>query len=161
MTSSKDKTWTIDAKGKNWNKLHVEDDVIPEGLMDFWKDEGGISTNELVSFVNEGDKYVWKDHLGVPEEIIDMNKGFQKVKFENIVDRGSNFPKNLKNNKKINKPHNVTVNLANRDSRLRSKFARFDPRLKHLKHISAGIPIGLLPFIDMEKLLEEKEVKDD
>ena len=46
-------------------------------------------------------------------------------------------------------------------SNLRSKFARFDPRLKHLKNLSAGIPLGLLPFIDFENLLKEKEVKDD
>ena len=168
MTSSKDKTWTIDAKGKNWDKLQVEDEVIPEGLIDYDLNtenvlEGGLSTDEIVGFVNENKrlKEFYNKEFNVPYEIMDMNKGIQKVKFENIVDRGSNFPKNLKNNKKINKPHDVTVNLANRGSRLRSKFARFDPRLKHLKHISAGIPIGLLPFIDMEKLLEEKEVKDD
>ena len=35
---------------------------------------------------------------------------------------------------------------------LRSIFARFDPRLKHLKNLSAGIiPIGLLPFLMNEE----------
>lgn len=40
------------------------------------------------------------------------------------------------------------VQVSYNPSNVRSRFARFDPRLKHLKNLSAGlVPIGLLPFL--------------
>lgn len=39
-------------------------------------------------------------------------------------------------------------------SDLRSIYARFDPRLKHLKNLSAAIPLGVLPFVDDGKTPE-------
>ena len=45
-------------------------------------------------------------------------------------------------------------------SRLRSKFARFDPRLAHLRDLSAGltiIPGGLLALQEMQKRANEEQ----
>ena len=127
-TRSKDPKFNVDAKGQNWQEIPLNDELIDE----FGSAVGyePTSTNMIVDLVNAN------------------RPDLDQVKFSNVIDRGSSYPKNLKGNKTINEPSNVTASLMDRDPLVRSRFARFDPRLKDLKNLSAGlIPIGLLPFL--------------
>ena len=86
--------------------------------------------------------------------------------FENIVDRGPNFKQYRgeadlmaqERTKQASMPSDVINTLD--PSRLRSKFARFDPRLAHLRDLSAGltiIPGGLLALQEMQKRANEEQ----
>ncbi len=167
-------------KGKNWNDLDKNLEVYDPSMGETDLDtiismRNPIWAKELDNLLEKHGKapshgflgntdgtYTTKDiteteFAGRPDAIIpSTNKG---VIFHDIVDRGGFGYSHLYNDKLHNAPSQVRVEFDPKN--IRSKFARFDPRLAHLKDLTAGIPIGLLPFIDMEKLLEEKEVKDD
>ena len=58
----------------------------------------------------------------------------------------------------LSKPSDVDVRLS--PNLVRSKFARFDPRLSNLKNLSAAIasvPGGLLALQEMQKRANEKQ----
>ncbi len=131
-TRSKDAKYNVDAKGENWQEIPLNEELE----MDFGLALGDepTSTNMIVDLVNAN------------------RPDIKQVKFNNVIDRGSSYPKNLKGNTSINQPSTVTASLMDHDPLVRSRFARFDPRLKHLKNLSAGfIPIGLLPFLMNEE----------
>jgi len=135
-TRPKDAKYNVDAKGKNWHLIPLNNELE----MDFGLALGNepTSTNMIVDLVNAN------------------RPDIKQVKFDNVIDRGSSYPKNLKGNTSINEPSTVTASLMDHDPLVRSKFARFDPRLKHLKNLSAGlIPIGLLPFLSNNEGLED------
>jgi hypothetical protein len=58
----------------------------------------------------------------------------------------------------LSKPSNVDVRLS--PNLVRSKFARFDPRLSNLKNLSAAIasiPLVLLDLKEKQKLYNEEQ----
>jgi GNAT superfamily N-acetyltransferase len=127
-TRLKDPKFNVDAKGQNWKEIPLNDELIGE----FGSAVGyePTSTDMIVDLVNAN------------------RPDLDQVKFSNVIDRGSSYPKNLKGNTTINEPSTVTASLMDHNPLVRSRFARFDPRLKHLKNLSAGlVPIGLLPFL--------------
>jgi len=146
-------------KGQNWSDLKKSTKVYDPSL-----GKTDLETvKSLRNPVRSGRSgYTTKDvtfseREGRPEAVTPAtNKG---VIFHDILDRGSSGYAHLFDHDLHNAPSKVRVEFNPKN--IRSKFARFDPRLAHLKNLTAAIPIGLLPFIDMEKLLEEKEVKDD
>ena len=94
--------------------------------------QGGYTTKEITNSLRNNDDFL------------------SGVIFNDIIDRGGAGYSHLNKTTKHNEPSRVRAefNPAN----LRSIFARFDPRLKHLKNLSAGIiPIGLLPFLMNEE----------
>tara|TARA_B100000073_G_scaffold46278_1_gene34277 strand:- start:22239 stop:23348 length:1110 start_codon:yes stop_codon:yes gene_type:complete len=152
-------------KGENWSNLDKNLEVYDPSLGETDLDTVVSMRNPQMSegFLGATDgTYTTKDITFTEREgranavMPSTNKG---VIFHDIVDRGGFGYSHLYDDKLHNAPSQVRVEFDPKN--IRSKFARFDPRLAHLKDLSAGIPIGLLPFIDMEKLLEEKEVKDD
>jgi len=95
--------------------------------------------------------YRTKEITSTENNPIDVNTGFRTkadnvgVIFDNILDRGGGGYTHLNKTSKHNEPSRVRAEFDPKN--IRSKFARFDPRLKHLKNLSAGIALGLLPFI--------------
>ena len=121
--SSNDSAMTLDAKGSNWNRIpDPYDEMFSPEKTDFSMDTEttlpSLSTN------------------------IDMDGG-KALTVKNVVDAGGHHT----GNPKSYHPSTVTVSHMKNNPLVRSRFARFDPRLKHLKNLSAGIPLGLLPFL--------------
>jgi len=90
-------------------------------------------------------------------------RGYDSVEFQNIIDRGSQqlgtFSKkdgrlipDIEAQKAASVPSRVRVGLP---EDMRSIFGRFDPEMRHLRHLSSSVVAGAgLPYI-IEKYLEE------
>lgn len=89
-------------------------------------------------------------------------RGFDSVEFQNIIDRGSQqlgtisdegrLIPDVEAQKAANVPSRVRVGLP---EDMRSIFGRFDPEMRHLRHLSSSVVAGAgLPYI-IEKYLEE------
>tara|TARA_S200000501_G_scaffold59349_1_gene49704 strand:+ start:968 stop:3817 length:2850 start_codon:yes stop_codon:yes gene_type:complete len=136
----KDPKYTADAEGQYFSDLPK--DIIPEFTMSADEDSK-LVTDQVVEYV-KGEDDSFMDFLGIGRG--GQYPDLKNVKFTNVVDRGSYFPSNK--NPNMNKPSTVTASIMNRNPLVRSRFARFDPRLKNLKNLSAGVlPIGILPFL--------------
>ena len=123
-----DSSMTLDAKGRNWSR-------IPDPFDEMYSpDKTNFSVDTLTT-------------LPSLSTDIDMSGG-KSLTVKNVVDAGAFHT----GNPKSYKPSTVTVSHMKNNPLVRSRFARFDPRLKHLKNLSAGfIPIGLLPFLMNEE----------
>jgi hypothetical protein len=119
-----------------------------------------IMPNTEVSFQGEADRlsdYIPVDQYFEPYDVMsntaffdtnDLARIFQgygadRVKFQDIVDRGSSA--------KYYGPESAMpsdVTMVSNPANVRSSFARFDPRLSHLRNLNAaltaGVPLGLL-----------------
>ena len=123
-----DSSMILDAKGRNWSR-------IPDPFDEMYSpDKTNFSVDTLTT-------------LPSLSTDIDMSGG-KSLTVKNVVDAGAFHT----GNPKSYKPSTVTVSHMKNNPLVRSRFARFDPRLKHLKNLSAGfIPIGLLPFLMNEE----------
>jgi len=123
-----DSSMTLDAKGRNWSR-------IPDPFDEMYSpDKTNFSVDTLTT-------------LPSLSTDIDMSGG-KSLTVKNVVDAGAFHT----GNPKSYKPSTVTVSHMKNNPLVRSRFARFDPRLKNLKNLSAGfIPIGLLPFLMNEE----------
>ncbi len=123
-----DSSMTLDAKGRNWSR-------IPDPFDEMYSpDKTNFSVDTLTT-------------LPSLSTDIDMSGG-KSLTVKNVVDAGAFHT----GDPKSYKPSTVTVSHMKNNPLVRSRFARFDPRLKHLKNLSAGfIPIGLLPFLMNEE----------
>jgi len=131
----------LDAGGEMWSQI-PRDTIVRRGASEFpvssyaqgGADVGGVySTNQIARGANlEGDG---------------------GVRFENILDRGMHMPRlrddpsvMLEFQARASEPSTVTTRQDTRG--MRSRFARFDPRLSHLRNLNAaltaGVPLGLL-----------------
>jgi len=92
-------------------------------------------------------------------------RGYDSVEFQNIIDRGSQqlgtFSKkdgrlipDIEAQKAASVPSRVRVGLP---EDMRSIFGRFDPEMRHLRHLSSGVAgAGALPYI-IQQYLDEAE----
>jgi hypothetical protein len=126
----------IDAQGSNWNDLPWDaptyhpsigdgeiSDVYGRLMSDLTGEGAGISTNAIAR-----------------EARFD---GDSNAQFLNMKDSGGGAPFNAKGRL----PSDVRVDFY--PSHIRSRFARFDPRLAHLRNLSAGVAgIASLPILE-------------
>jgi GNAT superfamily N-acetyltransferase len=131
----------LDAGGEIWSQI-PGDTIVRRGADEFpvssyaqgGADVGGVySTNQIARGANlEGDG---------------------GVRFENLIDRGMHIPRlrddpslMIEFQSRASQPSTVTTRQDTRG--MRSRFARFDPRLSHLRDLNAalaaGVPLGLL-----------------
>jgi len=91
-------------------------------------------------------------------------RGYDSVEFQNIIDRGSQqlgtisdegrLIPDVKAQQAANVPSRVRVGLP---EDMRSIFGRFDPEMRHLRHLSSGVAgAGALPYI-IQQYLDEAE----
>lgn len=131
----------IDADGRNWSAVPADAQTNRGALNDVIDPEQYLDEDNLFDFLN-GDVVDWGDGSTTALAIGDTNsisraaqsQGFDETRFNNIVDRGG---AGKWHTGPANDPH-TTVMTAD-PSNIRSQFARFDPRLKHLSHLSAGL----------------------
>ena len=132
----------VEGKGKNWNQFDI--------------DELYESNPELAPYVNYGHGSLGETSMSASTREIEKaakSAGLSGVQFKNINDIGPGFNstqfKNLGYTKEqeralqrqymkdLSEPSNVDVRLS--PNLVRSIFARFDPRLKHLQNLSAAV----------------------
>ena len=91
-------------------------------------------------------------------------RGYDSVEFQNIIDRGSQQLGTISNEGRLipdvkaqqaaNVPSRVRVGLP---EDMRSIFGRFDPEMRHLRHLSSSVVAGAgLPYI-IQQYLDEAE----
>ena len=144
----------VDAGGANWNKLNpsmrvggdnalpIPDEIAPHnaGLFNEWP----MSTRDYEQAAKQG--------------------GFSGVTFDNIVDVGGYISKYYKPGelrgaqtaslKRAFEPSTVEARFY--PNQVRSTFARFDPRLSHLRNLNAGIA-GALGLGGLLSLPQEEQ----
>jgi hypothetical protein len=95
------------------------------------------------------------------KDIVDTGAGFNSNKFKNLgYTKEQERALQKQYMEDLSKPSNVDVRLS--PNLVRSKFARFDPRLANLKNLSAGVgvaPIGLLALREEQKRANEEQYK--
>lgn len=95
------------------------------------------------------------------KDIKDTGPGFNSSQFKNLgytKDQERDLRRQYM--EELSKPSNVDVRLS--PNLIRSRFARFDPRLANLKNLSAGVgaaPIGLLALREEQKRANEEQYK--
>jgi len=145
----------VEGGGVNWSQLDigdVKDPAVAEWLD--WAEGQKISTREIEqAAIREG-------RSGVQfKDINDTGPGFNSSQFKNLgytKEQERALQKQYMEN--LSKPSNVDVRLS--PNLVRSKFARFDPRLSNLKNLSAAIasiPGGLLALQEMQKRANEEQ----
>ena len=146
----------IDAKNNFFT--HIPPSGLPDELRMLESSvDRNLSTDEVAEYLARKEF----DHQG---NLISRPPG---VIFQDLVDPGSRRFKKYEGEteamaqeriKDSARPSDV-INVSDA-SRLRSKFARFDPRLSHLKNLSAAIasvPGGLLALQEMQKRANEEQ----
>ena len=145
----------VEGGGVNWSQLDigdVKDPAVAEWLD--WAEGQKISTREIEqAAIREG-------RSGVQfKDINDTGPGFNSNQFKNLgytKEQERALQKQYMEN--LSKPSNVDVRLS--PNLVRSKFARFDPRLSNLKNLSAAVastPGGLLALQEMQKRANEEQ----
>jgi hypothetical protein len=121
----------VDAGGVNWNRLTPEMQV--EGSKLFKSgEETSLSTRD---FEREAE---FEGASGVTfNDIVDLGGYFNKPKGDPGTPEREAYMEYIKN---AQKPSTVETRFY--PSLVRSKFARFDPRLSHLGNLSAGVAAG-------------------
>jgi hypothetical protein len=136
----------IEAGGQNWNV------ILPDTPVQFQGERSRL------------DEYIPVDQYFEPYDVKagtaffdtnDLSRIFQgygadRVKFSDLVDRGASAKYY---GPQSSSPSDVTM-VAN-PANVRSRFARFDPRLSHLRNLNAalaaGVPLGLLSMSEEEQ----------
>ena len=144
----------VEGGGVNWSQLDigdVKDPAVAEWLD--WAEGQKISTREIEqAAIREG-------RSGVQfKEINDTGPGFNSNQFKNLgYTKEQERALQKQYMEDLSKPSDVDVRLS--PNLVRSKFARFDPRLSNLKNLSAAIasvPGGLLALQEMQKRANEE-----
>jgi hypothetical protein len=151
----------VEGGGVNWNQLNPDEIYKTDPAVAEWLgyDEisdgvGRVSTRGVErAAMREG-------RSGVQfKDINDTGPGFNSNQFKNLgytKEQERALQKQYMEN--LSKPSNVDVRLS--PNLVRSKFARFDPRLSNLKNLSAAIasvPGGLLALQEMQKRANEEQ----
>ena len=149
--------------------------VSVRGGSDFPRVEGGGSNFNRIpeSGLPDEFEYMKYDNNGRPfnTDFIagqSSQEGSPGVMFADIVDRGPNVKTYLGETldeakaraARASMPSDVTN--VRQPQKIRSRFARFDPRLASLKNLSAGVgaaPIGLLALREEQKRANEEQYK--
>ena len=157
MTKSKLGDTLVEGGGAGWSQLNVsdvKDPAVAEWLD--WAEGQKISTREIETAASR------EGRSGVQfEDIVDTGAGFNSNKFKNLgYTKEQERALQKQYMEDLSKPSNVDVRLS--PNLVRSKFARFDPRLSNLKNLSAGVgaaPIGLLALREEQKRANEEQYK--
>ena len=145
----------VEGGGVNWSQLDigdVKDPAVAEWLD--WAEGQKVSTREIEqAAIREG-------RSGVQfKDINDTGPGFNSNQFKNLgYTKEQERALQKQYMEDLSKPSNVDVRLS--PNLVRSKFARFDPRLSHLKDLSAAmasVPGGLLALQEMQKRANEEQ----
>ncbi len=150
MSSAQNKL-ELDAAGRNWTGVPADARTNKGVLNDVIEPKTYLDEDNLFDFLH-GSKADWGDGTATSMAMSDTNsisraaqsQGFDETRFNNIVDRGA---AGKWHTGPANDPH-TTVMTAN-PANIRSRFARFDPRLKHLANLSAGVG-GVAAMTDMD-----------
>jgi len=147
----------VEGGGADWGRLNisdVKDPSVAEWLD--WAEGQKISTREIEQAASR------EGRSGVQfKDIKDTGTGFNSSQFKNLgytKDQERDLRRQYM--EELSKPSNVDVRLS--PNLVRSRFARFDPRLANLKNLSAGVgaaPIGLLALREEQKRANEEQYK--
>lgn len=147
----------VEGGGADWSRLNisdVKDPSVAEWLD--WAEGQKISTREIEQAASR------EGRSGVQfKDIKDTGPGFNSSQFKNLgytKDQERDLRRQYM--EELSKPSNVDVRLS--PNLIRSRFARFDPRLANLKNLSAGVgaaPIGLLALREEQKRANEEQYK--
>lgn len=145
----------VEGGGVNWSQLNI-DDVKDPAVADWldWAEGQKISTREIEQAASR------EGRSGVQfKDINDTGPGFNSNQFKNLgYTKEQERALQKQYMEDLSKPSNVDVRLS--PNLVRSKFARFDPRLSNLKNLSAAIasvPGGLLALQEMQKRANEEQ----
>lgn len=130
----------LDAGGRSWTGIPADARTNRGALNDTLTPSSYLDDDNLFDF-NNGVVADWGDGTSTGVAIADTNsvsraaqgQGFDEVRFSNIRDRGGSgeWHTGLAND-----PHTTVMTADPRN--IRSRFARFDPRLRHLANLSAA-----------------------
>ena len=145
----------VEGGGVNWSQLNI-DDVKDPAVADWldWAEGQKISTREIEQAASR------EGRSGVKfKDINDTGPGFNSNQFKNLgYTKEQERALQRQYMEDLSKPSNVDVRLS--PNLVRSKFARFDPRLSNLKNLSAAlasVPGGLLALQEMQKRANEEQ----
>jgi GNAT superfamily N-acetyltransferase len=146
----------LDASGRNWTGIPA-DAVTNRGVLsDVLPPQRYLDEENLADFLNEN-VVDWGDGSSASMAMANTNDvsraaqaaGFDEIRFQNVVDRGGagRFHTGPANNPQ-------TTVMTSDPRNIRSRFARFDPRLSHLANLNAANvdPItGLLAMVQAQE----------
>ena len=145
----------VEGGGVNWSQLNI-DDVKDPAVADWldWAEGQKISTREIEQAASR------EGRSGVQfKDISDTGPGFNSNQFKNLgYTKEQERDLQRQYMEDLSKPSNVDVRLS--PNLVRSRFARFDPRLSNLKNLSAAlasVPGGLLALQEMQKRANEEQ----
>jgi len=151
MSRAADRGVVLDAQGANWNRI---DAASPA------RDSGSVLANEFPELSGDQNAYsyfsrMYDDLMGLRELSTNAMarerrfEGDPSITFKNVVDRG---PYSLTNEQALSASQPSTVAVDFYPSKIRSRFARFDPEFRHLRNLSAGVGgLGLLSTIPSQE----------
>jgi hypothetical protein len=144
----------LDAAGRSWSGIPADAVTNMGPLNAALPPQSYLDEENLADFLS-GNVVDWGDGSMVGLAIANTNDvsraaqaaGFDEVRFQNIVDRGG---AGRFHTGPANAPH--TTVMTSDPAMIRSRFARFDPRLAHLRNLSAGVGgLGLLAIPQEEQ----------
>ena len=137
----------IEGSGDNWSGILGSRTTYDPAIGDEDLNLIMLNRNPKMAEGNNFEGYTTKE---ITHSLRNNDDFLSGVIFNDIVDRGGSGYSHLNKTSKHNELSRVRAEFDPKN--IRSRFARFDPRLKHLKNLSAGfIPIGLLPFLMNEE----------
>jgi len=150
LVSKANNPLSLDATGRNWTGIPA-DAVTNRGILsDVLPPQNYLDEENLADFLN-GTVVDWGDGSAAEMAMANTNDvsraaqaaGFDEMRFRNVVDRGG---AGRFHTGPANDPQ--TTVMTSNPADIRSIFARFDPRLSHLRNLNAaltaGVPLGLL-----------------
>ena len=148
---------TINAAGANWNKIppsapaRIAGSALEQEFPELFGDVSTTAYDVAPSLYDD------LFNSGASTNALARQKRFEgdsNITFENLVDRGPNIKRYLGETPEMQRarelsasqPSDVRVDFYG--NQIRAPFARFDPRLAHLRNLSAGVGgLGLLSSI--------------
>lgn len=141
---------SIDVGGRSWTGIAPDAPANNTTLANVLPPQSFLDEENLFDFLS-GRTVDWGDGTETALAVANTNdvsraaqaQGFDEVLFRNIVDRGGagRFHTGAANDPQ-------TTVMTSDPANVRSRFARFDPRLSHLRNLNAaltaGVPLGLL-----------------
>jgi hypothetical protein len=137
FSRASDQGVVVDAQGANWNRIGASSPA---------RMRNSALENEFPELSDAGNAYsffprMYDDLMGLRELSTNAMarerrfEGDPSITFENVIDRG---PYSLTNDQALSasQPSRVAVDFYPQN--IRSRFARFDPRLRHLANLNAA-----------------------
>lgn len=153
LLSTPSRQLNIDVGGRSWTGISPNAPANDTTLANVLPPQSFLDEENLLDFLS-GRTIDWGDGTDTALAVANTNdvsraaqaQGFDEVMFNNIVDRGgaARF-----HSGPANDPQTTVMTSDPRNIRSRfARFARFDPRLSHLRNLNAaltaGVPLGLL-----------------